>query len=187
MDFYLKHIPFFTGQNVYFSHPCHTSTFSHASTPSLCMSTKHILQINGQYLILPWRGWYLCQAMHESINVCIWALSIHDSNTSLLFLPGEHILTNHTEVMDTEEFSMVPYYKEYINGPETARIKLTCIYHKHYGGQIISFNNVSHVKIDSISFHSCGSFLLGASLWKLSTAVGMRTEVLQSSLSTMIL
>ena len=82
---------------------------------------------------------------------------------SLLFLPGEQILMNHIEVMDTEEFSMVPYYKEYINGPETARIKLTCIYHKHYSGQLISFNNVSHIKIDSISFHSCGSFLLGAS------------------------
>ena len=74
------------------------------------------------------------------------------TNTSLLFLPGEHFLEQDLEVKNLREFQMTSY-----NGISSeSGVKITCTGTNNYGGHSIGIGNVSYVKIDSISFQSCG-------------------------------
>ena len=70
-------------------------------------------------------------------------------NTSLLFLSGYHYLDETVLISNIAEFLMAPYSGN-IDGE---RIQITCSDYESGG---ISIDNVVHVRIDSIEFHSCG-------------------------------
>ena len=80
-------------------------------------------------------------------------------NTSLLFLPGEHFLEQDLNVTDAKEFQMTCYYSKHENS-SVSGVKIACTGYNNYGGHSVRIQNVSLVKINSISFQSCGVELM---------------------------
>ena len=73
-------------------------------------------------------------------------------NTSLLFLPGRHLLTSTLYIRNIKQFTMAADQSK-----KGTIVLITCSYGSWYNSsKIIHFESVSFVRIDSISFHSCG-------------------------------
>ena len=79
-------------------------------------------------------------------------------NTSLLFLPGHHYLKSTLIIANVEEFAVAVYNDSAGMRKDTlSSIRIACL---AYAGPSVHIENVSFVRIDSISFHQCGSLLL---------------------------
>ena len=73
-------------------------------------------------------------------------------NTSLLFLPGRHLLTSTLYIRNIKQFTMAADQSK-----KGTIVLITCSYGSWYNSsKRIHFESVSFVRIDSISFHSCG-------------------------------
>ena len=81
------------------------------------------------------------------------------TTTSLLFLPGEHFLEQDLNVTNAKEFQMKSYYGKQ-NNSSVSGVKIACTGYNNYGGHSVRIQNVSLVKINSISFQSCGVELM---------------------------
>ena len=78
---------------------------------------------------------------------------------SLLFLPGEHFLEQDLKVTNAKEFQMRYHYDKQENSSVNS-VKIACTGYNNYGGHSVRIQNVSLVKINSISFQSCGVELM---------------------------
>ena len=79
------------------------------------------------------------------------------TSTSLLFLPGEHLLEQDLKVTNAKEFQIKSYYS---HNSSVSGVQIACTGYDNYGGHSVRIQNVSLVKIDSISFQSCGVELM---------------------------
>ena len=77
--------------------------------------------------------------------------------TSLLFLPGSHLLKSTLQIANITEFTISIYNDSSIGMRNGASVWITCL---DDVSPSIHIENVSFVRMGSISFYQCGSLLL---------------------------